>query len=860
MQMGVGLRGPVPILGLVLLVIIYTASCSYLTEPPIKLLTVSSYAVRFPAAKSKYRTSIQNGKDEAVDMQSIDVLNGFPTQKLVLQPGGCATYILPVQKGQRYMFVEPARKKRAMYADYCGKGKVNIKARVSKDFSFSCFNDTNDCSSKSCLGDLKDIVDLKASGQQLHVDVCADPKSVNEGRVWELKLSVSNDPQKLNGVMQNDAALRLRHTQDIPEFNTQISITSLVGKRAVGKSTIASLLSGNETMFVTGSSTRGTTTTGADISTVIPTKDYAAVISKKIGKPTFTPKTTLPMFLVDSEGMNLRGDAFDFATTSPPAVVAKMIIWVGEGTLQTAGILHDIGKYLDGLDQIIMGGKTSGTTCKDPKFGHFAIVLNKMLGSASDESLFAEIMTDEPDYIDGYDTRNQIRNKLRKCFAGLTVHGLPKMNTAPTYANLDARFKAGLSKIVDTILDSTLTPRTVAVGPMSLVMNSTNAETIMETVIAQANKGKIDLTGLDSFWTFKDTEVKIALDKASSDLKVSGQGCRSKKDAKKGTIQECSPCVCAFNRKLVDSTEADVNKIVASSKQEAATYFKADSTAQAKKVTDRIAQWKKASRCESESKGFTTASFKKEIFDMGVAGFNSGSSIKVESAFFCNSNTVEMSSGSSQPINVVAKNIYIHEGAAIDFKAPAKACDGKDGKALKKPNGANGCDGQKGRSFTLNVSGKILKGSAKTMRVVTRGGPGGKGGNAQAGAAGGAGAKGANGANGVNGKNGAAGADNTVVPTDGDVHDAAGACALGKLLKTDNGGSHECWCHAYKRTITQHYEYDKTSGSTGAKGGKGTDGTDAKPGSNGGKGGDGKAGGNGGNGGKGGDGGDIKMA
>lgn len=127
------------------------------------------------------------------------------------------------------------------------------------------------------------------------------------------------------------------HTQNIPEFNTQISITSLVGKRAVGKSTIASLLSGNETMFVTGSSTRGTTTVGADISTVIPTKDYAAIISKKLGKPNLTPEKTLPMFIVDSEGMNLRGDAFDFVTTSPPAVVAKMIIWVGEGTLQTAG-------------------------------------------------------------------------------------------------------------------------------------------------------------------------------------------------------------------------------------------------------------------------------------------------------------------------------------------------------------------------------------------------------------------------------------------------------------------------------------------------------------------------------------------
>ena len=30
------------------------------------------------------------------------------------------------------------------------------------------------------------------------------------------------------------------------------------------------------------------------------------------------------MFLIDSEGMGVRGDAFDFITTSPPAVIAKV--------------------------------------------------------------------------------------------------------------------------------------------------------------------------------------------------------------------------------------------------------------------------------------------------------------------------------------------------------------------------------------------------------------------------------------------------------------------------------------------------------------------------------------------------------
>jgi len=798
-----------------------------------------------------------------VDMQSIDVLNGFPTQKMILQPGGCASYVLPVAQGQQYLFVEPARKKRGLYADYCGKGKVNIKARVAKELSFSCFPDPNDCLSKSCLVDLKAIVDLKAASQQLHVEVCADPKSVNEGRVWELKLSVSNDPQKLNGVMQNDAALRLRHTQDIPEFNTQISITSLVGKRAVGKSTIASLLSGNETMFQTGSSTRGTTTTGADISTVIPTKDYASVITKALGKPTsFTPKKTLPMFLVDSEGMNLRGDAFDFATTSPPAVVAKMIIWVGEGTLQTAGILQDIGKYLDGLDQIIMGGKSSGTTCDKAKFGHFAIVLNKMLGASSDEQLFAEIMTDEPDYIEGYDQRNQIRNKLRKCFAGLTVHGLPKMNSAPTYANLDERFKQGLSKIVDTILDSTLTPRTVSVGPMSLEMNATNAEKIMYTVIKQANRGKIDLTGLDSFWTFKEEEVRIALDQTKESLKVASKACRPKAaQPNKGTV-ECTPCVCAFNKKLVDQTEAEVKKVVEASKQEAAIYFKSDSKAQVNKIMDTIAKWKKSLRCEATA-GINGGLYSATIFDIGNGPdpnrLNQGKNVKVESAFFCNANTLKHPGGSNPAITIEANNVYIHEDTSIDLNAPLPRCNGKSGKELLKPDGSNGCDGEKGRNFVLNGK-KLLKGSAGSLRVVSRGGAGGNGGNGQDGPKGANGAKGATGASGKNGVNGAKGADNNAIPTDGDAHDANGVTALGKLVRTVNGDlGHHCGCRAVKHTITRYYEYSKVSQTFGNPGGKGTDGTDAKDGLPGGNAGNGGPGGKGGSGGKGGDGGDIKL-
>ena len=79
----------------------------------------------------------------------------------------------------------------------------------------------------------------------------------------------------------DDAKDRFRMAINIPDFNKQFSIVSIVGGLGVGKSTVASLLSGNNSMFVTDSTT--TTTTGADISTIIPTTEYADVLSEQLG-------------------------------------------------------------------------------------------------------------------------------------------------------------------------------------------------------------------------------------------------------------------------------------------------------------------------------------------------------------------------------------------------------------------------------------------------------------------------------------------------------------------------------------------------------------------------------------------------
>ena len=65
----------------------------------------------------------------------------------------------------------------------------------------------------------------------------------------------------------------------------------------------------------------------------------------------------------------------------------KVIIWIGEGSMQTVDILYDIDEYLNGLDNIIMDDgdqkKSSEKMCESPNYGHFVVVINKMMGEAT---------------------------------------------------------------------------------------------------------------------------------------------------------------------------------------------------------------------------------------------------------------------------------------------------------------------------------------------------------------------------------------------------------------------------------------------------------------------------------------------
>ena len=57
----------------------------------------------------------------------------------------------------------------------------------------------------------------------------------------------------------------------------------------------------------------------------------------------------------------------------------------------------------------------------------------------------------------------------------------------------NSRFKDGLGKIAKSIVERLSAPRIVTVAGESRELNATNAESIIATIISEANKGKIDL-------------------------------------------------------------------------------------------------------------------------------------------------------------------------------------------------------------------------------------------------------------------------------------------------------------------------------------------------------------------------------
>jgi len=462
------------------------------------------------------------------------------------------------------------------------------------------------------------------------------------------------------------------------------------------------------------------------MSTVIPALDWADTLSNKIGITINAPAQNLPMFLIDSEGMGVRGAKFDFITTSPPAIIAKMVIWIGTENLQTAKILLDIDEYLTGLDNIVMEENKKEVFCSSPSYGHFIVVINKMMGSTPDDLLQRELMEPEPDYIEGSTERNEIRKKLQECFDGVTVLGLPTLTVPPgeniDYPILDGRFKDGLGKIVQSVMQRAENPRIVTVAGMSRELNASNAEVIIGTVVEEANKGQIDLTGFDSFWTYIKQDIIAKLGDVDKEFKPIAGNCEPE-DNESG--YHCSTCVCSYRNSIVDGALAQVSQILELARSQALSIYGVNLDEEINTFYEEtIDPWQTRFTCTGETRSVqeTPVCDISEMFAT-LNGRSHSSDVSCSLLFICGNSIISSST------TISTDGVYVADGASFQNTEIGKAQDGADA-STPGEDGGDGSPGAIAPSLSLAANYK-LPSSAGSVLFTSKGGSGGNGGNGQ---------------------------------------------------------------------------------------------------------------------------------
>ena len=128
--------------------------------------------------------------------------------------------------------------------------------------------------------------------------------------------------------------------------------------------------------------------TGVRMSPVIPSRDWINIwqnYQSNLHKSRPENLSNYPFFIVDSEGMGIRGNEFDFMINSSPGMMSKNIIWMGilGNDLPILKILEDIQIFLDFLQNInnlldpMIGpiNTNDKNSCAESYFGHLIIVL-----------------------------------------------------------------------------------------------------------------------------------------------------------------------------------------------------------------------------------------------------------------------------------------------------------------------------------------------------------------------------------------------------------------------------------------------------------------------------------------------------
>jgi len=730
---------------------------NYYEESPVKLLIADFFGSHFPTSDSEHRLNLEGGADvEVPDIGDLETANNLPTKQLILHPGGTAVYELPTEDNSLFLMVKPGKKDPPPLFNNPFTDKANISIMVASVEGVPLVevlcsvpeNDRSSFASDYCVLSLESILE-QASGS-IRVTVSVSTEETRDAVLWQLELSPLDDSKRIKGTFEEEGRSLLRRTQEVEEFNTWLTLVSCVGKTGVGKSTIASLLSGNSTMFASRASSQGTTTLGADISTIIPSRDYKDRMEEVLGeRQLFEPSSSRPLFLIDSEGMGFRGDEVDFVATGPVAIVANIIIWITEGRMRPDVVLGELREYLKGLDRISMGEATS----QGNDYGEFVVVLNKMQEIADTNEELCDTLLEWGRSPEDDETIEDLNTR----FKSITCIGIPMVQVGEGeefgYSAIQRypRFVQGLTTLGNQILSESDTPKNVKVGNELYQMNSTNAETIIGLLIDGANQGNIDLTDpCNVLYSLNKEKIVQGLSRMDAEFE---QSTADKCDM----TMFCSPCVCEYRNSVAAFTKAKLSESVINGVAEAEILCNnievRDSIQEL--IEKFIEPWYISNLCigdieTSESDDVCDISELQKKFDQGLAD---DIVVECNTLHLCGTAVLHNSK-----LSLITKQIFISPGFQFEQEGPPKSPDGMDA-TTESGDGEDGSVGEEGKGITIEIQGSLLTASQSQMSVTLNGGEGGNGGNGGNGRDGISGESGENGGSGTDGEAGEKGTD-----------------------------------------------------------------------------------------------------
>ena len=131
-------------------------------------------------------------QDEDAGATDGEELNGFPELRLILNPGGCAVYKLPVETDQKFVIIHPARKAAdGPFESYAPKARVDVQVKANGlETEFVCFPEADSPDSTSCVGSFVSVLSKNVTEVQIvQMVLCVNESDPNTAAIWEIDIS-----------------------------------------------------------------------------------------------------------------------------------------------------------------------------------------------------------------------------------------------------------------------------------------------------------------------------------------------------------------------------------------------------------------------------------------------------------------------------------------------------------------------------------------------------------------------------------------------------------------------------------------------------------------------------------------------